>query len=341
MESGGTVLSHRNVTLRDVAIAAGVHPATASRALNPDKRLLVNAETVSRVTEAAARLGYVADPLAKALRGGTSQQIGVLVSSLHHPWVGHFLQGVDDGVRAAGYTTWITYSGDDSERVKTLVSAVTSWRAGGLIIGMADVTQDVVALATAAGVPVVLVARNAVDQVCSAVNADNEGGSKSAVAHLVRLGHTSIGAIAGPQSMAIFRARLRADPRVVKIAADPTVAAGQAACRELLASAPGLTAIAAGNDYLAIGCYRGLREAGLRCPQDVSVIGFDDLPLTEHLYPPLSTVHFPGREIGLEAAQLILAQIGGGAPTTRTVLLGTGLVPRESTGVPRVGSAPA
>jgi LacI family transcriptional regulator len=346
-------LSHRIVTLRDVANEAGVHPATASRALNPDKRLLVNAETVERVSAAARKLGYVANPLAKALRGGVTRQIGVLVRTLYHPWVGYFMQGVDDALSAAGYNIWITYSGEgEPERTRTLIDALVSWRAGGLIIATGEVTDEVIAQSITAGMPVVLVARPAIDQVCSAVDADNEGGAKSAVTHLIRLGHRRIAAIAGPQSVPLFRARLRgfrvameeaelrADPRVVRVAAGASVEAGRDACRELLASAPDVTAIAAGNDYIAVGCYRALEEAGLSCPRDISVVGFDDLPLTAHLSPAMTTMHFPSHEMGREAAKLMLAQVGGDAPTTRTVLIGTELVPRESTAAPRDDNAP-
>jgi DNA-binding LacI/PurR family transcriptional regulator/predicted ArsR family transcriptional regulator len=336
-------MPHWQVTLRDVAREAGVHPATASRALNPDKRTLVNPETVERVLLVAQRLGYVADPIAQALRGGTSQQVGVLVRTLEHPWGGSLLHGIDTELGKAGYTPWITYTGDDPERVRRVVGQMTAWRAGGLIIATARVPDKVVTEAAETGLPVVTVARPAPDQVCSAVRADNEGGTRAAIGHLFKLGHTRIAYIAGPQDIPVHQARLRGcreaiedsgirpDWRLVRVAGDDTIAGGEACCRELLADGRRITAVAAGNDYLAVGCYAALRAKGLRIPEDVSVIGFDNVPLTGQLSPALSTVHFPGYEMGVEAAELIVAQMRGESAPIRTVLLAANIITRDST----------
>jgi LacI family transcriptional regulator len=337
----------RHVTLHDVAREAGVHPATVSRALSPDKQVMVNAETLARVRAVAKRLGYVADPVAQALRGGTLRQIGVLVRTLEHPWVGAFLRGIDEELSGAGYNPWITYTGDDPERVRMVVGVMTSWRAGGLIVATARVPDEVIVEATETGIPVVAVGRSAPAQACSVVEADNEGGTRTAVGHLMRLGHTRIAYVAGPQDIPIMRPRLRGfsdamsdsglgpDPQLIKHARYDAIEEGEASCRELIAEGHRMTAIAAGNDQLAIGCYVALRAAGLRIPEDVSVIGFDDLPLTEYLGPPLSTMHYPGYEMGVEAANLIMSQMRAtstaASMATRTVLLGTELMAREST----------
>jgi LacI family transcriptional regulator len=314
-------MPHRHVTLHDVATEAGVHPATASRALSPDKQAMVNAETLARVRSVAKRLGYVADPVAQALRGGTLRQIGVLVRTLEHPWVGAFLRGIDEELRGAGYTPWITYTGDDPERVRMTAGVLTSWRAGGLIIATARVPDEVILEATHTGIPVVAVGRNAPEQACSAVEADNEGGTRAAVGHLLRLGHTRIAYVAGPQDIPIMRPRLRGfreamsesglgpDPQLIKFPRRDSIEEGEASCRELITEGHRMTAIAAGNDQLAVGCCVALQAAGLRIPEDISVMGFDDLPLTAQLRPSLSTMHYPGYEMGVEAANLIVAQV--------------------------------
>ncbi len=338
-------MPRRHVTLQDVAREAGVHPATASRALNADKHSLVNSETVARVHAAADRLGYVADPIAKTLRGGSSGQVGVLVRTLRHPWVGEFLRGADTALGAAGFFSWVGYTGDDPQRVRRLVNEMTAWRSQGLIIATARVPAEVIVEATRTGMPVVVVNRTAPDQVCSAVDADNVGGSRAAVDYLMRLGHTRIGYVAGPVDVPVLHARFRGfkyaiedsgtkpDARLIRIADGYSVPAGEAACADLLANGRRVTAIAAGNDWMAVGCYAALEKAGLRCPEDVSVIGYDDMPLTERLRPSLSTMHYPGYELGVEAAGLILAQLSEKV-ATRTILLASELIARQSTTAP-------
>jgi LacI family transcriptional regulator len=232
-----------------------------------------------------------------------------------------------------------------------VVGVMTSWRAGGLIVATARVPDEVIVEAAETGIPVVAVGRNAPAQACSVVEADNEGGTRTAVGHLMRLGHTRIAYVAGPQDVPIMRPRLRGfsdamsdsglgpDPQMIKHARYDTIEEGEASCRELIAEGHRMTAIAAGNDQLAIGCYVALRAAGRRIPEDVSVIGFDDLPLTGYLGPSLSTMHYPGYEMGVEAANLIMSQMRATSTAaslaTRTVLLGTELMARESTAQPR------
>jgi LacI family transcriptional regulator len=338
----------RHVTLQDVAREAGVHRATASRALNPEQRSLVNIETVVRVREAAERLGYVADPVAQALRGGASNQVGVLIRTSRHPWVGDFLIGTDAALASAGYFPWITFTGDDSPRVQALAAAMTGRRIEGLIIATGRVSDQVIMDIAATGIPLVVVSRSAPDQVCSVVNADNEAGAKSAVGHLLKLGHIRIGYIGGPLDVPVLNDRLRGfkegiddsgvkrDARLIRIAGGYSISDGEAACADLLAAGRKFTAIATGTDDLAVGCYQALAKAGLRVPDDVSVIGFDDLPLTAELRPALTTMRHPSYNVGVEAAELILAQIDDKEIPKRRVLLSSELILRQSTAAPAV-----
>jgi LacI family transcriptional regulator len=338
----------RHVTLQDVAKEAGVHRATASRALNPDRRSLVNDETVARVRAAAEKLGYVADPVAQALRGGASRQIGVLIRTSTHPWVGDFLRGTDAALTSAGYFPWITFTGDHSPRVQALAQAMAAWRIEGLIIATGRVSDEVIMEVAATGVPMVVVARSSPDQVCSVVSADNEAGSRTAAQYLIREGHTRIGYVAGPREVPVLRDRLRGfkdaidesgvkpDPRLIRIAGGYSIADGEAACADLLASGRRITAIAAGDDDLAVGCCVALEKAKLRVPEDISVIGFDDLPLTAELRPALSTMRHPSYAMGVEAAEQIMAQIDDPSIPKRRVLLSAELVVRQSTGPPAV-----
>jgi LacI family transcriptional regulator len=172
---------------------------------------------------------------------------------------------------------------------------------------------------------------------------DNEQGVRAAVAHLVSLGHTRIGHIAGPQDISTGLARLRGfvdsmrshslpvDDGQIVYATALSLAEGLRCGRALLEGNSDLTAIVAGNDMLAVGCYGAFDELGLRCPQDVSIIGFNDMPFIDRLRPPLSTVRFPHYQLGTEAAKLLLERIEGGGGPVKILYLAPELVSRGST----------
>jgi LacI family transcriptional regulator len=279
------------------------------------------------------------------LRGGASRGIGVLIRTSRHPWVGDFLRGADRALTSAGYFPWITFTGDDAPRVRALAQSMAAWRVEGLIIATARVPDEVVVEIADTGIPMVIVTNTAPDQVCS-VDADNQSGERAAVGHLLRLGHTRIGFIAGPLDVPVLYNRLRGfkdaieesgvkpDSRLIRVADGYSIADGEVTCKDLLAAGRGITAIAAANDTLAVGCYLALEKAGLRVPEDISVIGFDDLPLTAELRPGLTTMHYPGYAMGVEAAELILTQVDNPEISKRRVLLSSELVVRQSTGAP-------
>jgi LacI family transcriptional regulator len=164
-----------------------------------------------------------------------------------------------------------------------------------------------------------------------------------AVSHLARLGHTRIAHIAGPQEASTGLSRLRGfrdgmaahelkvDESLIVYAAKYTVEEGIRCCRELLARYPGFTAVAAANDMLAVGCYTAFDERSVRCPDDISLIGFNDMPFIDRLKPPLTTVRFPHYQLGTEAAQLLLERISGGEGPVKILYLAPELVVRGST----------
>src|SRR5271165_380595 len=282
-------LSDRPATLRDVAAAARVHPATASRALNPGTRLLVSEETARRVTEAAEQLGYRPNPVARSLRTRRSHSVD------------------------------------------------------GFVMATATLHSPILAEAAEADLPVVLMNRTAQGYPFSSVAVDNEQGVRAAVTHLTSLGHTRIGHIAGPQEISTGVSRLRgffegmrahdlaaADSQIVYASAY-TIEEGLRCGRELLEANRDITAVVAANDMLAVGCYGALDDLGLRCPEDVSVIGFNDMPFIDRLRPPLSTVRFPHYQLGTEAAKLLLERIESGDGPVKILYLAPELVARGST----------
>jgi LacI family transcriptional regulator len=340
----------RPATLRDVAAAAGVHPATASRALNPGTRLLVSEETAQRVAQAAARLGYRPNPVARSLRTRRSNTIGVLIPDLNNPLFPPIVRGIEDRLAEHGYVALLGNTDADLAKERLVFDQMRARHVDGFVLGTATAGSPILAEAAAADVPVVLMNRTAPDHPFSSVSVDNEQGVRAAVAHLAALGHTRIGHIAGPQDASTGATRL-AGFQAGMAAHDLPVAGGQVAyataysleegvrCgRELLGSpaGDGLTAVVAANDMLAIGCYGALDELGLSCPEDVSVVGFNDMPFVDRLRPPLTSVRFPHYQLGIEAATLLIERINAADSPVKILFLAPELVARGSTVPPAV-----
>jgi LacI family transcriptional regulator len=215
----------------------------------------------------------------------------------------------------------------------------------GLISATARLDREVLEEA-ASELPLVLVNRSLEDGSVPAVTVDDREGIRLGVEHLTGLGHRRIGHLAGPQNTSTGRHRLAGfidataaagltvDDVEIRVCAWFNEREGARACAELLDAAPGLTAVLAANDLLAIGCYDTLEERGLHCPDEVSVVGFNDMPLVDHLRPPLTCVRVPQREIGMVAADLLLKELGDEAAAPRSVLLEPTLIVRGSTAAP-------
>jgi LacI family transcriptional regulator len=344
----------RPATLRDVAAAAGVHPATASRALNPETRLLVSEDTARRVTAAAERLGYRPNPVARSLRTRRSHTVGVLIPDLNNPLFPPIVRGLEDKLAAAGYVALLGNTDADASRERVLFEQMRARHVDGFVLATVTLHDRLLAEAAAAELPLVLMNRLSQDYSFPSVSVDNEQGARMAVTHLARLGHARVAHIAGPQEASTGVSRLRGfrdgmasnglevEEELISYATRYTVEEGARCCRELLARHPHLTAVAAANDMLAVGCYTALDEAGLRCPEDISVIGFNDMPFIDRLRPPLTTVRFPHYQLGTEAAQLLLERINGGEGPVKILYLAPELVVRGSTAQrPEPGSGEA
>jgi LacI family transcriptional regulator len=331
------------VTLRDVAVRAGVHPATASRALNPETRILVSEDTARRVLDAAAELGYSPNPVARSLRTRRSHTIGVLIPDLNNPLFPPIVRGLEDRLAAAGYVALIGNTDSDDLRERMVFDQMRARHVDGLVMATARLRHPLLAEAARADLPVVLINRLAQDYSFPSVSVDNERGVRMAVSHLAALGHRRIAHIAGPQEMSTGLSRyrgfvtamessgLQVDPELVVFAKSFTVEEGLRCGRLLLERGGGCTAIAAGNDMLAVGCYAALDETGLSCPEDISVVGFNDMPFIDRLRPPMTTIRFPHYQVGTEAAQLLLERIAEHAGPVKILYLAPELVIRGST----------
>ena len=330
-------------TLRDVAQLAGVHPATASRALNPQTRPLVNTDTARKVLRAAESIGYQPNPIARSLKTARTSTVGLVIPDLTNPLFPPIVRGIENVLAEVGYSAWIVNTDHDPAREERQVESLRSRQVEGLIIATARRTHPLLVRLHHQGVRMVLVNRRVDELDLPAVTADDDAGVAMAVSHLAALGHTRIAHLAGPMDTSTGVARARAfrhairdhglpdDPALIVEAGYWSETEGAIALRTLLERDTRFTAIVAGNDLIALGCYDVFAELGIRCPGDISVVGFNDMPFLDKMNPPLTTVRIPQYEIGGEAARLLLDTIDDPERHARSVLLPPSLVIRAST----------
>jgi LacI family transcriptional regulator len=324
--------------MKDVADLVGVHAATASRALNPATRGRVNPETATRVLEAARTLGYLPNSAARSLRTRTTSVAGVIIPDLRNPVFPPIVRGIEDGLREAGYMAILGNTDGDVDRERELVAAMQSRQADGFILATSRRDEPL----STAPVPTVLVNRRTDAGAAPSVTADNAAGVHALVRMLVELGHTRIGHVAGPRELSTGWERYRAfvdalathglspGTEPVSFAESFTDGAGFAATLRLLDAVPDLTAVVAGNDLLALGCYAALASRGLRVPDDISVTGFNDIPSLDRERPALTTVRIPHYEIGLESARLLIERIANPTAPAKRIVMPIELVVRDS-----------
>ncbi len=332
-------------TLRDVARIAGVHPGTVSRALNPATEALVRDETVLRVREVAEQLGYRPNPHARGLKTNRSFTIGVIVPDIQNPLFPPIIRGLDDRLGEAGYTALIANSDNDPARERVDFEAMRARAVDGFVTATARLDHELLDEFADLGMPLVLVNRRVEDGSLPSATADDRAGVRLAVEHLAGLGHKRIAHLGGPQDVSTGRRRregfdeamaaAKLEPSLIKVGRAFTEPEGARLCEELLAETEPPTAIVAGNDLMALGCYDVFAARGIDCPGDISVTGFNDMPFADRFAPPLTTVRIPHYEIGVAAAQLLLDALQGSNDGPTEVMLAPELVVRGSTHTPR------
>jgi LacI family transcriptional regulator len=338
------------VTLREVARRAGVHAGTASRALNPQTRSLVNPATASKVIAAAEELGYRPNPMARGLKTNRSFTIGVLVPDLTNPLGPPIVRGIEDELATEGYTALLANSDNDREKERLHFETMKDRQVEGFIMATAELDHPLIEDAIAADAPIVLVNRTVDSSRAFAVINDDRKGTALAVDHLVELGHTRIAHIVGPERYSTGKTRyrgfieamkaagLKADRALIRFTKTFVESEGARVFKQLLDDdSREFTAVVAGNDLLALGCYDVLREAELSCPRDLSIVGFNDIPFLDKLQPPLTTVRIPHYELGTRAAALVLKRLRDPGLEPLTIQLDPELVVRGSTARPAAG----
>ena len=334
-------------TLKDVAREAGVHVSTASRALNPLTSSVVNPETVERVTAVARRLGYRPHPLARGLRTNQTMSVGVVIPDVENPLFGPIIAGAESVLVEDGYSVLIGNAERGGIDAEDVVNDLLEHRVDGLLLATAGRSDRWIADLGRQGVATVLVNREADDSSVPAILCDDHAGIGLAVQHLANLGHRRIGHVAGPATLStgLFRRQaFMSWMRILELAPDENqieeaewfqVEPGYKAGLTLLTRCPDLTAVVAANDLLALGVYRAIRELGREVAVDISVTGYNDIPLLDMMQPPMTTVRVPYRQMGTQGAATLLdlmARRGDGS--TASIKLTPTLVVRSSTAPP-------
>ena len=331
-------------TIKDVARLADVSTATVSHVINETR--YVSDELRARVLEAMETLDYRPNVLAQGLRGGETHTIGLVVPDNANPFFAEVSRAVEDVGFARGYSVILCNTGDDLERERAYIDVLVAKQVDGIIFIAAGDHHEHLDELTRRSVPLVLADRDVDLTDADVVLVNNERGGYEATKHLLDLGHRWIGCIAGPSEATPSADRVEGYVRALREARVPVEDAaietgdfryqgGEAAAERLLGGSERPTAIFACNDLMAIGALRAVRGAGLSVPHDISVVGYDDIPLASAMSPALTTVAQPVDQLGALSTELLLSRIeNGSVGTAQRIMLETTLVIRGSSGPP-------
>jgi LacI family transcriptional regulator len=333
-------------TLAAIAAEAGVSLPTVSKVVNgrPD----VAPATRAKVERLLAESHYARSAPRKQRRSGL---IDLVFNGLDSPWAVEIIRGVEEWGTANQTGVAVSAVRHGNARPASWTSALASHDTDGVILVTSELTRAQLEQLRSGGIPLVVVDPvNLPDPELPSVGATNWAGGLAATEHLISLGHRRIGTIGGPADYLCSRARIdgyrsaldkagiRFDPALVRHG-DFEHEGGFVRGGELLAMSDPPTAVFAGSDQQAFGVYEAARQRGLRVPQELSVVGFDDLPVTRWVSPPLTTVRQPLAEMGRAAAQILGDLVEGVPPRSRRVELSTELIVRESTAIPAIPAA--
>lgn len=333
------------VTLRDIARVTGLSVNTISRALNgkPD----VNPETRQRVEDTARQLGYVPNSIARSLVGGHSCTIGLIIADLQNPFYSKVAQGVEEAARIEGYSTILVNTNENENDERKAVQVLRSKRVDGMLIHPTQGDSEHILQLRKDGVPFILINRHFDEVVPDYIINNNTKGAYLATRHLLELGHRNILHITGPDRISSVRERIVGfkqalsefnvpfDPAMIihtrldmQSCYETTLKAFRSGCKS--------TALYTYSDLLAIGSLRALRELNLRVPEDISLVGYDDIDFAAFLEVPLTTVRQQMYEIGRQAVHLLIKIIHDRSyePGKYRVVLDPELVVRRSTAKP-------
>lgn len=337
--------SNKNVrvTIREVAAMAGVTPAVVSRLINHDPDLAILENTKARIYEAVEKTGYKPNPMARGLRRKKTGMVGLIIADFTNPFYGKLLRTIQDSVEMEGYTCLVSEAREDSGRARKLVDLYLERQVEGIILCTATENDPVIDYLEEIGEKYVLATRKATNSKACYVGFDNEKGMFTAVEYLISLGHRRIAHITGYMDSLPAKERLNGYVAALKKHGIPVeedyIVYGKWTAEDVRSSVEKLTglhnpptAIVTANDVVAISVLNVIYNLGLRVPEDISLIGFNNTDETVNTVPPLTTVESPTEILGKVAASLLLEVMASSKPVSKNVIVDTKLIVRGSTG---------
>ncbi|HZO06638.1 MAG TPA: LacI family DNA-binding transcriptional regulator [Solirubrobacterales bacterium] len=336
----------RKITLRDVADRAQVHVSTASRALDESQSERLSPATIKRVRSAASELGYARDLVASGLKRGATKTVGVVVADLDNPHNAPVIRGIARELESEDFVPLVAETAEDRGRFERLLSHLTQRRVDAIVTSAAHLDgAEILERILGPEASVVLAIRGLPGSDYNTVVHDDRTGGSLAAQHLVSLGHEALAQLAGPTDIDTFVRRAEGFSRAVAAAGRREIGVGGRTdapsfdegrrLMEVVLNGPELpTAVFAPTDVMAVGALDAIAGRGLRCPEDVSVVGYNDIPISRYISPALTTIELPSEQLGQAAARMALDLIANPEDRGRLVELPARLIARRSTGAP-------
>jgi LacI family transcriptional regulator len=329
-------------TIQDVARRAGVAPITVSRVINHSGYF--SKETRQKVEAAIAELGYVPNTLARSLRSKKTHTLALILTDITNPFFTMISRGVEDAASDAGFMVIYCNTDESESEEEKYLQLLLQKQVDGILLVPARSTSRAIASIQEQGTAVVVLDRHLTGVEADIVRGDSQGGACLLVKHLIDLGHRQIAVLTGPESVSTAEDRLTGYKRALEAAGIPiddqliyygayTRQGGYEMAQRVLSNAHRPTALFAANNFIALGALRALREAGVRVPEEMALVCFDDLPSTWILDPFLTVAAQPAYEMGKKATELILARIKGQAPAPcQEIVLPVEIIVRRTSG---------
>jgi LacI family transcriptional regulator len=329
------------VTLKELAARANVHPSTVSRVANNDPGLRIAAATRTRIEALLRETEYRPNGVARGLKLRQTLVLAVVIPDITNPFFAALFRGIEDGATPRGYQVLLCNTDGIPERQRAHLHSLAARRVDGVILASTFLKDPAVRWLRHQRTPYVLVNRFSEDGADPFVGSDDVTGATLATQHLIGLGHSRIGHLAGQPTVstgvlrrrgylaALAEAEIIADPALI-VESGFVEEGGSQAMDNLLSLSHPPTAIFAVTDMAAVGAYGAARKRALRIPQDLAIVGYNDIPLAGRLIPGLTTVHVPIHEFGSVAARMLLEQIETGVLAPRRVVFAPQLVVRGS-----------
>ena len=329
-------------TIRDVAKLAGVAPITVSRVVNNTG--YISQATREKVESAINELGYVPNMLGPSLRFNQTMTLAMVVTDITNPFWTTVTRGVEDIAQANGYSTILCNTDESEDKQEQYLQMLLRRRIDGILLVPTSSSPDPIQLIQKQGIPVVVLDRKISDVEVDIVRTDSEEGAYQLTQHLISLGHRDISILAGPQKVSTAVDRVAGYSRAFTenhLVVDDTFVlwgsfsqeSGYEMTKHALAHQPKLTALFATNNFLALGAMQAIQEQGLNIPDDIALVAFDDIPPAFNINPFLTAANQPAREMGKQAAHLLLKRIKEEADCScQEILLPVDLKIRSSAG---------